>query len=72
MSDYAVCCDRKTIGLCCLCDTLFCRGHEKDHTHPEPQSGEFRDAWIASGLSYPKWMRETPEGKRWDGLRGRQ
>lgn len=41
----------------------------KVHQHPEPQSGQPRDDWRASGLDYGRWIEETPEGRAWKALK---
>lgn len=69
MNGYAKCCNEPESGLCALCDTLYCVHHASEHRHPEPQSGEFRDAWLRSGLPYLEWTCRTPEGARWDEMR---
>lgn len=38
------------------------------HEHPEPQSGIYRDIWIATGLDYNDWLL-TPAGKKWEKIR---
>lgn len=37
----------------------------KRHLHPEPQSGEFRDEWIKSGMIYEQWIANTFAGRCW-------
>ncbi len=53
--------------MCGLCDTAYDPNGEdaKNHEHPEPQSGEPRDAWIKSGMKYNEWITETHEGLKW-------
>lgn len=65
MSGYAQCCFMPSVGLCGLCDTLYCHKHRKNHEHPEPQSGLEREQWLASKLSYSLWSTVTPEGRQW-------
>jgi len=52
---------------CPICDEwyeLYGERH-KVHEHPEPQSGEPRDQWLASRLPYERWILETTAGKAW-------
>jgi hypothetical protein len=54
--------------MCGLCDTAYDPADTKEaaiHDHPEPQSGEPRDAWIKSKMKYSEWIIETDEGKSW-------
>ena len=54
--------------MCGLCDTAYDPADTKEaaiHDHPEPQSGEPRDAWIKSGMKYSEWIESTAEGKEW-------
>lgn len=53
--------------LCFLCDEWYDELGPRAamHEHPEPQSGSYRDAWLASGLAYENWIRDTDEGRAW-------
>jgi len=53
--------------LCSVCDERYdpTGARAAEHLHPEPQSGPPRDAWLASGLAYERWIRDTPEGREW-------
>lgn len=52
---------------CAICDEWYDPNGEraKIHDHPEPQSGFFRDAWLASKLPYETWRETTEIGKAW-------
>jgi len=58
---------RREMAICPLCDERYDPhgGRAAIHEHPEPQSGEPRQAWFRSGLSYENWIVETPEGIEW-------
>lgn len=58
-------CRNYSVGICGLCDELYCHNHRNMHEHPEPQSGQPRDEWLASGLSYHLWSQVTPQGRAW-------
>ncbi len=55
------------IAICPLCDERYDPNGERAsiHEHPEPQSGQPRQDWFASGLPYEIWIGETPEGIAW-------
>ena len=52
---------------CPICDEWYVVGGDRErmHDHPEPQGGEFRDAWLASKLPYDRWIAETNAGLQW-------
>lgn len=58
---------RPLLARCPVCDELYDPNGDqaKIHQHPEPQSGEFRDHWLASKLPYEQWLVETNAGRQW-------
>ena len=52
---------------CSTCDEWYDDNSEraKVHKHPEPQSGKAHASWIASRLTYERWIVETDDGRRW-------
>jgi hypothetical protein len=57
--------DRSICGLCDASYDPLDLEEAKIHEHPEPQSGEFRELWLASGMHYERWIVETKEGQAW-------
>jgi hypothetical protein len=58
----------KSMSRCAVCDAWYDDTDPDQyhaHRHPEPQSGPERDAWIAYGVPYDEWIRNTPEGNKW-------
>jgi hypothetical protein len=56
------------MAKCGVCDAVYDKTKPVEsniHRHAEPQSGIPRAAFIASGLPYDRWIRETPDGKAW-------
>ena len=43
-------------SLCSTCDGWYTLDSAWMHLHAEPQSGPIRDAWLASRLSWDKFM----------------
>jgi hypothetical protein len=59
---------QKKMNRCALCDEWYSPDDieaARIHSHPEPQGGVFRTAWLESKLPYDKWTKETEEGKAW-------
>lgn len=65
---------RPKVSICSLCDERYDPNGERAaiHEHPEPQSGEPREAWFRSKLPYEIWISETPEGIEWATRKGHQ
>ena len=59
-----------TVGQtsCSLCDEWYDPQGERAamHQHPEPQSGDIRRQWMASGLAYAQWSVVTQIGSVWE------
>lgn len=58
---------RKT--MCGLCDTAYDPANAQEvkiHSHPEPQPGHYREAWLASGMAYDEWLTGTDAGKAYE------
>lgn len=47
--------------LCVICDAMYDPKDEGKHLHAEPQSGNIRVAWLASGLCWIDFMVECEE-----------
>ena len=57
------------MSICATCDQSYDPDNPEEallHEHPEPQSGEFRAAWLRSGLHYQAWLDGTYAGKLWE------
>lgn len=53
--------------VCMFCHAYFDPTNTEEaqvHEHPEPQSGQYRAAWLASGLPYLDWT-QTYTGRDW-------
>jgi len=53
--------------LCATCDVWYSHDEAWKHAHFEPQSGKPREDWLASKLTYQRWIFDTVEGAQWWG-----
>ena len=58
---------------CATCDEWYdpAGDRAKVHEHPEPQSGDAREAWLRSKMPYEQWAKETEAGRTWAQLHPR-